>query len=74
MIVLSKIQGNTGDITKEGVPINNFIGCNTTPDGVTWVRYWDGAEIRKMVVQESLEEIAAMMNYARNGTMPHGKG
>jgi hypothetical protein len=73
MILLTKIRTDQDTPTVEGIPINNLVGSNEAPDGKVWVRYWDGAEVRKMVVQESMDLIARKMNFARTGIVSQGE-
>jgi hypothetical protein len=67
MILLTKVHSKDDSETIEGININNLIGANESHDGQVWIRYWDGAEVRRMVVKESISEVAKRMNYARSG-------
>lgn len=64
MIILTK-QHNDGTTSKEGINIQNLIGANTSKENETWIRYWDGAEVRRMVVTDTIEEVAQKMAAAR---------
>jgi hypothetical protein len=65
MIILNRIHKD-GTLTGEAININNIIGANENGD-VIWVRYWDGQEVRRMMVEESLSMITCKMNFARYG-------
>lgn len=46
-----------GKLTPIGVPVTNIAEVSPHEDGGCWVKYWNGTEIRTMVVNESLDEI-----------------
>lgn len=63
MIVLNRIT-TEGTSVKIGIPTNNIseVSEHKDEENRLWVRYWNGQEIRSMVVEGTVEEIANQFN------------
>lgn len=68
MIVLKRIR-HDGEEVEIGVPVTNVSEVTQHKDAENrvWVKYWNGQEIRSMVVAGTVREVAAQVNQARRG-------
>lgn len=68
MIVLKRITQDGGEV-EIGVPVTNVSEVSPHKDAENriWVKYWNGQEIRSMIVAGTVREVAAQINQARRG-------
>lgn len=68
MIVLKRItqEGEEVDI---GVPVTNIseVSPHKDAENRVWVKYWNGQEIRSMVIAGTVREVAELVHQARRG-------
>jgi len=68
MIVFKRVTQD-GDEIEIGVPLTNIseVSPHKEVKDRVWVKYWNGSEIRSMVVIGTVEEIAVDVRRARHG-------
>lgn len=71
MIVLNRVTSD-GSLVEIGVPLTNVSEVSPHKDEKTrsWVKYWNGQEIRSMVVDHTVKDVQQLMFVARHGKVP----
>lgn len=65
MIVFTNSKGR-----QEGVPLHNFIGCNSPAEDEVWVASWNGEKVHRQKVRDTVEELQLKVYIARHGKLP----
>ena len=70
MILLDKYT-SSGNTVLLGINVLNIIETNPKDDSSdSWIKYWDGKEVRHSVVKHSVDEIAYKVFVAKHGKKP----
>ena len=69
MIVLKRIA-SSGKSIDLGIPLHNVVEASPHKEDETksWVKYWDGKEVRSAVVVGTVIDIAGKVSTARHNT------
>jgi len=59
-IVVTRVKRDT--TIKQLIPVKNLGEVTTREEGEFWCKYFDGAEMRSMIIEESPQEVADLCN------------
>lgn len=65
MITVTTLAGK-----KDGIPLHNFVSCNSPCEGETRVASWNGEKVHRQKVQDTVEELQLKVYIARYGKLP----